>query len=84
MVLIIAKHFAYAGKEEFNFAMVEFEYVRFAKTGLSGSGRIKWSSDTLLSVSIAPWPVHMLDISLKIFLDMADIRALTNFCGHLS
>lgn len=53
VLLIIAKHFSYAGKEEFNFAMAEHEYVRFARTELAASGRTKWSGATLQTVSIA-------------------------------
>lgn len=51
VILIIAKHFSYAGKEEFNFAMAEHEYVRFARTELAASGRTKWSGATLQAVS---------------------------------
>ncbi|KAJ9091692.1 hypothetical protein QFC19_008983 [Naganishia cerealis] len=47
VILIIAKHFAYAGKEEFNLAMVEHEYQRFARTQLAGSGRARWSTGIL-------------------------------------
>ncbi|GHJ83987.1 hypothetical protein NliqN6_0389 [Naganishia liquefaciens] len=47
VVLIIAKHFAFAGKEEFNLAMVEHEYQRFARTQLAGSGRARWSTGIL-------------------------------------
>lgn len=47
VVLIIAKHFSYAGKEEFNLAMVEHEYQRFARTQLAGSGRARWSTGIL-------------------------------------
>jgi hypothetical protein len=53
VLLIIAKHFSYAGKEEFNFAMAEHEYVRFARTELAASGRTKWSGATLQTVSTA-------------------------------
>ncbi|WVF67323.1 hypothetical protein IAT40_002074 [Kwoniella sp. CBS 6097] len=41
-VLIIAKHLSYAGREEFNFAQVEEEYLRFARTKLVGSGKVRW------------------------------------------
>ncbi|WWD19842.1 hypothetical protein CI109_104309 [Kwoniella shandongensis] len=41
-VLIIAKHLAYAGREEFNFAQVEEEYLRFSRTKLVGSGKVRW------------------------------------------
>ncbi|KAK8853413.1 hypothetical protein IAR55_004119 [Kwoniella newhampshirensis] len=41
-VLIIAKHLAYAGREEFNFSQVEEEYLRFSRTKLVGSGKIRW------------------------------------------
>lgn len=51
VVLIIAKHFSYAGKEEFNLAMVEHEYQRFARTQLAGSGRARWSTGILEVVS---------------------------------
>lgn len=51
VILIIAKHFAYAGKEEFNLAMVEHEYQRFARTQLAGSGRARWSTGILEVVS---------------------------------
>lgn len=52
VVLIIAKHFSYAGKEEFNLAMVEHEYQRFARTQLAGSGRARWSTGILEVVRI--------------------------------
>jgi origin recognition complex subunit 4 len=51
VILIIAKHFAYAGKEEFNLAMVEHEYQRFARTQLAGSGRARWSAGILETAS---------------------------------
>lgn len=51
VILIIAKHFAYAGKEEFNFAMAEHEYQRFSKNELAGSGRTSWSGSILEKVS---------------------------------
>jgi origin recognition complex subunit 4 len=51
VILIIAKHFSYAGKEEFNFAMAEHEYNRFARTELAASGRTKWSGTMLQAVS---------------------------------
>ncbi|WVR09616.1 hypothetical protein IAU60_006688 [Kwoniella sp. DSM 27419] len=41
-VLIIAKHLTYAGREEFNFAQVEEEYLRFSRTKLVGSGKVRW------------------------------------------
>ncbi|OCF43731.1 hypothetical protein I317_02484 [Kwoniella heveanensis CBS 569] len=41
-VLIIAKHLSYAGREEFNFSQVEEEYLRFARTKLVGSGKVRW------------------------------------------
>ena len=50
-VLIISKHLAYAGREEFTFAMVEEEYLRFARTKLVGSGRTRWPLNVLKSVS---------------------------------
>ena len=40
-VLIIAKHLAYAGREEWNFVQVEEEYLRFARTRLVGSGKVR-------------------------------------------
>lgn len=53
-VLVIAKHLHYAGREEFNFAQVEEEYVRFARTRLVGSGRTRWPIGVLKVVSISP------------------------------
>jgi origin recognition complex subunit 4 len=50
-VLIISKHLAYAGRDEFTFAMVEEEYLRFARTKLVGSGRTRWPLSVLKSVS---------------------------------
>ncbi|OWT36056.1 origin recognition complex subunit 4 [Cryptococcus neoformans Bt1] len=41
-ILIIAKHLAYAGRDEFNFAQVEEEYMRFSRTRLVGSGKVRW------------------------------------------
>ncbi|KAL7424594.1 origin recognition complex subunit 4 [Cryptotrichosporon argae] len=41
-VLVVAKHLAYAGRDDFNFAQVEDEYVRFARTRLVGSGKVRW------------------------------------------
>ena len=51
-VLIIAKHLSYIGREEFTFAMVEEEYLRFARTKLVGSGRTRWPLTILRSVSL--------------------------------
>lgn len=50
-VLIIAKHLHYAGREEFNFAQVEEEYLRFARTKLVGSGKTRWPLGVLKMVS---------------------------------
>jgi origin recognition complex subunit 4 len=52
--LIIAKHLSYIGREEFTFAMVEEEYLRFARTKLVGSGRTRWPLTILRSVSEYP------------------------------
>ncbi|WVQ77021.1 hypothetical protein IAR50_006700 [Cryptococcus sp. DSM 104548] len=46
-VLIIAKHLAFAGREEFTYAMVEEEYLRFARTRLVGIGKVRWSVGVL-------------------------------------
>ncbi|WVQ82514.1 hypothetical protein IAT38_004643 [Cryptococcus sp. DSM 104549] len=46
-ILIIAKHLAYAGREEFNFAQVEEEYLRFSRTKLVGSGKVRWPTGVL-------------------------------------
>jgi origin recognition complex subunit 4 len=43
VTLIIAKTFAWAGREEFNFAMVETEYQRICKTEMAGKGKFAWS-----------------------------------------
>ncbi|WRT70018.1 uncharacterized protein IL334_007011 [Kwoniella shivajii] len=48
-VLIIAKHLCYAGREEFNFAQVEEEYLRFSRTKLVGSGKVRWPIGILRS-----------------------------------
>ena len=50
-ILIVAKHLAYAGREEFNFAQVEEEYLRFSRTKLVGSGKTRWPIGILRSVS---------------------------------
>jgi origin recognition complex subunit 4 len=50
-VLIIAKHLYYAGREEFNFAQVEEEYLRFARTKLVGIGKTRWPLGLLRMVS---------------------------------
>jgi origin recognition complex subunit 4 len=50
-VLIISKHLAYAGREEFNFAQVEEEYLRFSRTKLVGSGKTRWPVGVLRIVS---------------------------------
>lgn len=47
VILIIAKHLAFAGKEELNLAMAEHEYQRFARNELAGSGRTRWSPHVL-------------------------------------
>ena len=52
-ILIIAKHLYYAGREEFNFAQVEEEYLRFSRTKLVGSGKVRWSLGVLRMVSLA-------------------------------
>ena len=49
-VLVAAKHLSFAGKEEFNFAQVNEEYVRFARTRLVGSGRTRWVEGVLRRV----------------------------------
>ncbi|ORX39453.1 origin recognition complex subunit 4 C-terminus-domain-containing protein [Kockovaella imperatae] len=41
-ILIISKHLHYAGRDEFNFAQVEEEYLRFSRTKLVGSGKTRW------------------------------------------
>ncbi|RSH91480.1 hypothetical protein EHS25_009779 [Saitozyma podzolica] len=46
-VLIVAKHLSYAGRDEFNFAQVEEEYLRFSRTKLVGSGRTRWAIGVL-------------------------------------
>ncbi|ODN77966.1 hypothetical protein L202_05059 [Cryptococcus amylolentus CBS 6039] len=46
-ILIIAKHLAFAGREEFTYAMVEEEYLRFARTRLVGIGKVRWSVGVL-------------------------------------
>ncbi|WVN89164.1 uncharacterized protein L203_104380 [Cryptococcus depauperatus CBS 7841] len=48
-ILIIAKHLAYAGREEFNFAMVEEEYLKFSRQRLVGSGKTRWPVSLLRS-----------------------------------
>jgi hypothetical protein len=50
-VLIVAKHLSYAGRDEFNFAQVEEEYLRFSRTKLVGSGRTRWAIGVLKTVS---------------------------------
>jgi origin recognition complex subunit 4 len=50
-ILVAAKHLNYAGKEEFNFAQVNEEYVRFVRTRLVGSGRGRWVEGVLQRVS---------------------------------
>jgi origin recognition complex subunit 4 len=50
-ILIIAKHLHYAGREEFNFAQVEEEYLRFARTKLVGIGKTRWPIGLLRTVS---------------------------------
>lgn len=49
-ILIIAKHLAYAGRDEFNFAQVEEEYMRFSRTRLVGSGKVRWPIGVLKRV----------------------------------
>jgi len=51
-ILIIAKHLYYAGREEFNFAQVEEEYLRFARTKLVGIGKTRWPLGLLRMVSL--------------------------------
>ncbi|GFZ51043.1 hypothetical protein JCM24511_08801 [Saitozyma sp. JCM 24511] len=46
-VLVVAKHLSYAGRDEFNFAQVEEEYLRFSRTKLVGSGRTRWAIGVL-------------------------------------
>jgi origin recognition complex subunit 4 len=50
-VLVVAKHLQYAGKEDFNFAQVGEEYLRFSRTRLVGSGRGRWPLGVLRGVS---------------------------------
>lgn len=49
-ILIIAKHLHYAGREEFNFAQVEEEYLRFSRTKLVGIGKTRWPVGILRTV----------------------------------
>ncbi|ORY31628.1 origin recognition complex subunit 4 C-terminus-domain-containing protein, partial [Naematelia encephala] len=60
-VLIIAKHLAFAGREEFGFAMVEEEYLRFARTKLVGSGKVRWPIGVLRTAFD-----HLLRLSLLV------------------
>ena len=50
-VLIISKHLHYAGRDEFNFAQVEEEYLRFSRTKLVGSGKTRWPIGVVRNVS---------------------------------
>ena len=57
--MIIAKHLHYAGRDEFNFAQVEDEYLKFSRTKLVGSGRTRWPVSMLRLVSafyVYFWP----------------------------
>ncbi|WVW86384.1 hypothetical protein I302_108430 [Kwoniella bestiolae CBS 10118] len=58
-VLIITKHLSYAGREEFSFAQVEEEYLRFSRTKLVGSGKVRWPIGVLRNAFD-----HLLKISL--------------------
>ena len=51
-ILVAAKHLNYAGKDEFNFAQVNEEYVRFTRTRLVGSGRGRWVEGVLRRVRL--------------------------------
>lgn len=51
-VLVIAKHLSYIGRDEFTFAMVEEEYLKFARTKLVGSGRTRWPLTVLRTVCV--------------------------------
>lgn len=53
-VLIIAKHLAYAGRDEWNFVQAEEEYLRFARTRLVGSGKVRWPVGVLRTVRFGP------------------------------
>lgn len=66
-VLIIAKHLSYIGREEFTFAMVEEEYLKFARTKLVGSGRSRWPLTVLRSVSLRISPGEVLNLVLTLW-----------------
>jgi len=57
-ILIIAKHLAFAGREEFNFAQVEEEYLRFGRVKLVGSGKTRWPVGVLKNVSGIQVPLN--------------------------
>jgi origin recognition complex subunit 4 len=60
VILIISKTFAWAGRDEFNFAMVETEYQRICKTEMAGRGKHAWSLGVMQLVSVVnPHPVRL-------------------------
>ena len=50
-ILIISKHLAFAGREDFNLVQVEEEYLRFSRTKLVGSGKTRWPVGVIRMVS---------------------------------
>ncbi|KAK6909121.1 hypothetical protein I203_103136 [Kwoniella mangroviensis CBS 8507] len=68
-VLIITKHLSYAGREEFNFAQVEEEYLRFSRTKLVGSGKVRWPIGVLMNAFD-----HLLKISLLVPASNASLK----------
>ncbi|WWC91913.1 uncharacterized protein L201_006865 [Kwoniella dendrophila CBS 6074] len=60
-ILIITKHLSYAGREEFNFSQIEEEYLRFSRTKLVGSGKVRWPIG-VLKVAFE----HLIKLSLLI------------------
>ncbi|WWC64824.1 uncharacterized protein I303_107438 [Kwoniella dejecticola CBS 10117] len=68
-VLIISKHLSYAGREEFNFAQVEEEYLRFSRTKLVGSGKVRWPVGVLRNAYD-----HLLKVSLLIPASNASVK----------
>lgn len=70
-VLIIAKHLSYAGREEFTFAQVEEEYLRFSRTKLVGSGKVRWSMGVLRMVSARAASLRHVQRQVKIHLSVS-------------
>ncbi|WWD03936.1 hypothetical protein V865_001994 [Kwoniella europaea PYCC6329] len=68
-VLIITKHLSYAGREEFNFAQVEEEYLRFSRTKLVGSGKVRWPIGVLRNAFD-----HLLKMSLLVPASNASLK----------